>query len=78
MEIGESLLRIGGVESEDGVESVRDALDELGIEYEYSHSEPENSYPRSVYFNVAFGSEEEVERVVARLAGEHGHDAEVI
>lgn len=78
LETGESLLRVDGVESEDGVESVRDALDELGIEYEYSYSEPEDSYPRTVYFNVAFGSEEEVERIVGRLASEHGYDAEVI
>lgn len=78
METGESLLRVGGIESEDGVESVRDALDELGVEYEHSHSEPEDSYPQTAYFNVAFGSEEEVERVLGHLATEHGYDAEVI
>lgn len=78
MEAGESLLRISGVESEDGVESVRDVLDELGVEYEHSHSEPEDSYPQTVYFNVAFSSEEEVERLIGRLAEERGYDAEVI
>lgn len=78
MESGESLLRVDGVESEGGLEDIRDALDGLGVEYEHARSEPEDSYPQAVYFNVAFTSEEEVERLIGRLGETHGYDAEVI
>ena len=42
MVAGKTLLRVASVENETG-EETRDALDELGIEYEHARSEPENS-----------------------------------
>lgn len=78
MQTGDSLLRVDGVESEAGLEDLRDALDELGVEYEHARSEPEDSYPQTVYFNVSFASEGEVERLVGRLGERSGYDAEVI
>ncbi len=78
MDTGDSLLRVEGVESEAGLEDIRDALDGLGVEYEHARSEPEDAYPQTVYFNVAFASGEEVERLLGSLGETHGYDAEVI
>ena len=75
---GDTLLRVGGVEDENGVEEIRDALDELGVEYEHARSEPEDSYPQTVYFYVPDEAAGEVERLVGRLSEEHGYDAEVL
>ncbi len=72
------MLRVGNVESEAGVEEIRDILDELGIEYEHVRSEPENSYPQAVYFYVPDEQSENVEYALGRLSKEHGYDAEVL
>ena len=74
---GKTLLRVVSVENETG-EETRDALDELGIEYEHARSEPENSCPQSVYFYVPDEAAENVEYTVGRLSKEHGYDAELL
>lgn len=75
---GEALLRVANVDGEAGVEEVRDLLDDLGVEYEHVRSEPENSYPQTVYFYVPDEQSENVEHAMTRLAEKHGYDAEVL
>lgn len=72
------MLRVANVDSEIGVEEIRDVLDRLGIEYEHVRSEPEDSYPQTVYFYVPDDAAEDVDNVVGRLSEEHGYDAEVL
>jgi len=73
---GETMLRVANVENEAALESVRDALDRLGIDYEHLRSEPdEDRFPQTAYFYVPDDATEEVERA---LAGERGLDAEVL
>lgn len=77
--MGETMLRVANVTGEAAMESIRDALDQLGVRYEHLHSEPdEDRFPQTAYFNVADGSTEEIERALAALAQEHGFDAEVL
>ncbi len=78
MAAGETLLRVGNVESENGIEIVRDALDQLGIEYEYVRSEPDDSYPTTVYFYVAEESVSDVDHLLGTLSEEHGYDVEIL
>jgi hypothetical protein len=41
------MLRVANVETEAALESVRDALDRLGIDYEHLRSEPDDDrFPR--------------------------------
>ena len=76
---GETMLRVANVETEAALESVRDALDRLGIDYEHLRSEPdEDRFPQTAYFYVPDDVTEEVERALAALFGEHGLDAEVL
>ncbi len=75
---GDVLLRVGNVANEDAVESIRDALDALGVRYEHVRSEPENSFPQTVYFYVPGDDAENIENVLGHLAVEHGYDAEVL
>jgi hypothetical protein len=76
---GEAMLRVGNVRDEDAMESVRDALDRLGVDYEHVRSEPDDDrFPQSAYFYVPGDSAEGVERALAALSGEHGFDAEVL
>jgi hypothetical protein len=76
---GEIMLRVGNVENEAALESVRDALDQLGIDYEHLRSEPDDDrFPQTAYFYVPDDATEEVERALAGLSGEHGFDAEVL
>jgi hypothetical protein len=45
--MSETMLRAGNVKNEEHLEAVRDALDELGADYEHVDSEPdEDSFPR--------------------------------
>ncbi|MBX6763210.1 MAG: hypothetical protein K6T51_00710 [Rubrobacteraceae bacterium] len=78
MEIGDRLLRVGNIEEESDVETVRDLLDELGLDYEYVRSEPEDSYPRSVYFYVSYESSEHLGHLLDELSERHGYDAEIL
>jgi len=76
---GETMLRVANVGDEAALESVRDALDLLGVDYEHLRSEPdEDRFPQTAYFSVPDDATEEVERVLAGLSGEHGLDAEVL
>jgi hypothetical protein len=76
---GETMLRVANVGDEAALESVRDALDRLGIDYEYLRSEPdEDRFPQTAYFYVPDDATEEVERALAGLSEKHGLDAEVL
>lgn len=75
---GSTLLRVANVEGEAGLEEIRDALDQLDVEYEHVRSEPEDTFPQTVYFYVPDEAAEDVEYLVGRLADEHGYDAEVL
>jgi hypothetical protein len=75
---GETMLRVGNVGSEDDLEIVRDALDEIGADYEHVSSEPEDSYPQTAYFYVSSDLSDDVDNLLYRLSEEHGLDAEVL
>jgi hypothetical protein len=76
---GETMLRVAYVGDEAALESIRDALDQLGIIYEYLRSEPgEDRYPQTAYFYVPDDSADDVERALVDLSQEHGFDAEVL
>ena len=73
------MLRVANVRDEDALERVRDALDALGVAYEYLRSEPEEDrFPQTAYFHVSDDAAEEVDRALAGLSEEYGFDAEVL
>ena len=73
------MLRVGNVTDEAAMESVRDALDRLGVDYQHLRSEPDDDrFPQTAYFYVPGDSAEGVERTLGGLSGEHGFDAEVL
>jgi hypothetical protein len=77
--IGETMLRVGGIGSEEDLELVRDALDELDADYEHIRSDPsEDDYPQTAYFSVAGDQENGIERVLGTLSEEHGFDFELM
>ena len=76
---GEAMLRVGNVGDEAAMESVRDVLDRLGVDYEHLRSEPdEDRFPQTAYFYVPDASADHVESALADLSEEHGFDAEVL
>ena len=76
---GEAMLRVGNVKNETAMESVRDALDRLGVDYEHLSSEPDDDrFPQTAYFYVPDDSAGDVEWALANLSREHGFDAEVL
>jgi hypothetical protein len=75
---GEIMLRVANVESEAVLETVRDVLDQLGVEYEHARSEPEDSYPQTAYFYVTEDASETVDHAVTRLSKEYGYEAEIL
>jgi hypothetical protein len=76
---GEAMLRVGNVRDEAAMESVRDALDGLGVDYEHIRSEPDDyRFPQTAYFYVPDDSAGDVESTLADLSAEHGFDAEVL
>ena len=76
---GEAMLRVGNVKDETAMESVRDALDRLGVDYEHLRSEPDDDrFPQTAYFYVPDDSADYVESALADLSREHGFDAEVL
>ena len=75
---GETMLRVGNVGSEEELEVVRDALDELGAIYEHVESDPEDSYPQTAYFQIQSGLTEDADHLLARLSEEHGFDVELL
>ena len=73
------MLRIANVGGEAALESIRDVLDGLGVDYEHLRSEPgENYYPQTTYFYVPDASADEVDKAMQELAEEFGFDAEVL
>jgi hypothetical protein len=73
------MLRVANVGSEAAMESIRDALDRLGVDYEHVRSEPnENYYPQTAYFYVPDDSAEDVDSIMQELSEEYGFDAEVL
>jgi hypothetical protein len=76
---GEAMLRVANVRSEIAIESVRDALDQLGVDYEHIRSEPnEDAYPQTAYFYVPDDSTDTVDAVMQRLSEDLGFEAEVL
>ena len=76
---GETTLRVANVGDESVIESIRDALDVLGVDYEHIRSEPdEDTYPQTAYFYVSYESADDVDYVMQKLSEEHSFDAEVI
>jgi hypothetical protein len=76
---GEAMLRVANVNNEDALESVRDALDLLGVYYEHDGSEPdEDRFPQTAFFDVSYDSKEQVERALTVLSEKYGFDAEVL
>jgi hypothetical protein len=76
---GETMLRVANVADEATMESVRDVLDQLDIDYEHMRSEPgDDRFPQTAYFYVPDDSADEVERTLVDLAQDLGFDAEVL
>jgi hypothetical protein len=75
---GETMLRVGNVGSEDDLEIVRDALDQVGAEYEHVSSEPEDYYPQTAYFYVSSDLSDDIDNMLYRLSEEHGFDVELL
>ena len=77
--MGETMLRVDNVKNEEDLETVRDALDELGADYEHVDSEPdEDSFPQTAYFQVQSDLSEDADNLFARLSEEYGLDAEIL
>jgi hypothetical protein len=77
--MGETMLRVDNVKNEEDLEAVRDALDELGADYEHVDSEPdEDSFPQTAYFQVQSDLSEDADNLLARLSEEYGLDAEIL
>ena len=73
------MLRVANVGDEAAMESIRDTLDLLGVDYEHVRSEPnENYYPQTAYFYVPDDSADEVDHAMQELSEEYGFDAEVL
>jgi hypothetical protein len=73
------MLRVANVGDEAAMESVRDALDRLGVNYEHVRSEPdEDAYPQTAYFYVPGDSTNDVDYVMQKLSAKHGLDAELL
>jgi hypothetical protein len=73
------MLRVANVGGEAALESVRDALDRLGVDYEHIRSEPdEDHYPQTAYFYVPDRSADEIVKALRELPEEFGFDAEVL
>jgi hypothetical protein len=73
------MLRVANIGSEAAMESIRDALDRLGVDYEHVRSEPnETYYPQTAYFYVPDDSADDVDNIMQELSEEYGFDAEVL
>ena len=74
-----SMLRVGNIAREEDLELVRDALDDLGADYEHVDSEPdEDAFPQTAYFYVPDNLADDISAVIERLSDERGFDAEVL
>jgi hypothetical protein len=76
---GATMLRVAHVRSATALESVRDALDGLGVDYEHVRSEPgEDASLQTAYLSVPDGSADDVDAAMQRPSEEHDFDAEVL
>lgn len=76
---GNTMLRVDNVKSEAALEAVRDALDQLGVDYRFARAEPdEDRFPQTAYFYVPDSSADAVENAMQQLSEEHGFDAETL
>lgn len=73
-----TMVRVANVKSEEDLESVRDALDALGSDYEHVESEPEDYYPQTVYFQLTSDLADDAEYLLSRLGEEHDLEIEVL
>jgi hypothetical protein len=76
--MNETMLRVANLGSEEDLELVRDALDEIGVDYEHVDSEPEDAYPQTAYFQISSDLADDVENLLIRLSEERGFDAELL
>lgn len=76
--MNETMVRVANVKSEEELERVRDALDDLGADYEHVDSEPEDYYPQTAYFQVSSNLSGDADFVLSRLAEEHGLEVEIL
>ena len=77
--MGETMLRVANIKDEAALESVRDALDALGMDYEHIRSEPdEDTFPQTAYFYVPDSFAGDVDNAIQRLAVEYGFEAEIL
>lgn len=76
--MNETMVRVANVKSEEELELVRDALDDLGAYYEHVESEPEDYYPQTAYFQVSSDLSGDADFILSRLAEEHGLEVEVL
>jgi hypothetical protein len=76
--MNETMVRVANVKSEEELELVRDALDDLGADYEHVDSEPEDYYPQTAYFQVSSNLSGDADFVLSRLAEEHGLEVEIL
>ena len=76
--MGEAMLRVGNIRSEEDLELVRDVLDELGADYEHLDSEPEDSFPQTAYFQISYDVSGDADNLLARLSEEYGFDPEIL
>ena len=76
--MNETMVRVANVKSEEELELVRDALDDLGADYEHVDSEPEDFYPQTAYFQVSSNLAGDADFVLSRLAEEHGLEVEIL
>lgn len=73
------MLRVANIGSEADLEAVRDALDEIGADYEYVNSEPnEDVYPQAAYFQIQSDLTEDADNILAKLSEERGINAEIL
>ena len=73
------MLRVGNVGSEEDLEAVRDALDEIGAIYEHVDSEPDDAtFPQTAYFQIQSSLSDDIESYLARLSEDRGFDAEIL
>ncbi len=76
---GKTILRVANVRDETAMESIRDALDRLGVDYEHVRSEPNDEYyPQTAHFYVPGDSADDVDHAMQELSEEYGFDAEVL
>ena len=76
--MGEAMLRVGNIRSEEDLELVRDVLDEVGADYEHVDSEPEDSFPQTAYFQISYDVSGDADNLLARLTEEYGFDPEIL